>query len=234
MYRPYYVEVASAAEDTIDLARLQGAGVRVVERRYGAGDTIFVPGDPDGHLYFLLEGTVRLYTLYGAYKQATVALLKDTGVFGELSLGGTDRQRCFAKAVGQVRVAAVRKTSLVELIKRDPAFALVLFSSLSERVALSEAALESLLEREVSARLTTLLLNLSERFGKVTNRGTVLDVRLTHQDLAEMVVSTREAVSKAMSELQRAGLIEVRDRRICVTPLLDAVGPPARVLNGAV
>jgi CRP-like cAMP-binding protein len=48
----------------------------------------------------------------------------------------------------------------------------------------------------------------------------VLKVRLTHQDLANMIVSTREAVSKVMSEFQRAGLIEVRKRRISVSPQL--------------
>ena len=221
--------------DQFDLARLERAGVRVAERRYGAGDLIFVPGDPDEQLYFLLDGTVRLYTLYGSYKQATVALLKDGGVFGELSLKEKSSQRCFAKAVSGARVAVVRKTSLVELVRRDPAFAVTLLSSLSERVAQSEAALDSLLSREVSARLTRLLLNLGERFGKITASGIVLDVRLTHQDLSEMIFSTREAVSKAMSAFQREGLIEVRNRRICITPLLteDAARPPSQVLNGA-
>jgi CRP-like cAMP-binding protein len=45
-------------------------------------------------------------------------------------------------------------------------------------------------------------------------------VRLTHQDLANMIVSTREAVSKVMSEFQRDGLIKVRNRTISVTPQL--------------
>jgi DNA-binding GntR family transcriptional regulator len=40
----------------------------------------------------------------------------------------------------------------------------------------------------------------------------------THQDLANMIASTREAVSKAMSELQRDGLIEVRNRKIVISP----------------
>jgi len=48
----------------------------------------------------------------------------------------------------------------------------------------------------------------------------VLKVQLTHQDLANMVFSTREAVSKVMSEFKRSGLIEVRNRRISVTPQL--------------
>jgi CRP-like cAMP-binding protein len=65
-----------------------------------------------------------------------------------------------------------------------------------------------------------LLLHLGERFGESDGSGTVLKVRLTHQDLANMIFSTREAVSKEMSEFHRAGLIEVRNRRISVAPQL--------------
>ena len=183
-------------------------------------DLIFAPGDPDGQLYFLLEGTVRLYKIYGGHKEATVALLKDRGVFGELDLGEGSRQSAFAEAHTGVRVAVVRKSVLVEAIKRDPTFAMKLFFSFSERLKQSDEAIESLLSREVSARLVTLLLNLGDRLGETTGSGTVLKVRLTHQDLANMIVSTREAVSKVMSELQREGLIEVRNRRIRLTPRL--------------
>jgi CRP-like cAMP-binding protein len=65
---------------------LAGAGLRVAERRFGARETIYVPGNPGGHLHFLLEGTVRLYKIYGDYKEATTALLTEGDVFGELSL----------------------------------------------------------------------------------------------------------------------------------------------------
>ena len=87
----------------------------------------------------------------------------------------------------------------------------------------------SLLEREVSARLATLLANLGDRFGEPNGSGIVLDVRLTHQDLANMIVSTREAVSKVMSEFQRDGVIETRNRRIVVNRQLERV--PAEPLD---
>src|SRR5829696_2453686 len=59
-----------------DLTDFEEAGLRVVERRFSPRDTIFTPGDPDDQLYFLLSGTVRLYKIYGDYKEATTALLK--------------------------------------------------------------------------------------------------------------------------------------------------------------
>ena len=97
----------------LSLEDFEDAGIRVAERCYGAQEAIFAPGDPDGHLYFVLSGTVRLYKLYGDYKEATVALLKDGDAFGELSLQEGARQTLFAHALTEVRVAVMRKSMLV-------------------------------------------------------------------------------------------------------------------------
>ena len=122
----------------------------------------------------------------------------------------------FAEAVTEARVAGIQKASLERVIKGNPEFALRLFSSFSERLRQSDEVIESLLHREVSVRLATLLINLSERFGGEEGAGVIIGVRLTHQDLANMIASTREAVSKVMSELQRNGVIETRNRRIVI------------------
>jgi CRP/FNR family transcriptional regulator, global nitrogen regulator len=204
---------ATTAPPNFDLEDFERAGVRVVERLFKAKDVIFTPGDPDDQLYFLLDGTVRLYKIYGDYKEATTAFLKDQGVFGKLSLVEGRWQDVFAETVTDVRVASVQKAALTEVIKRRPEFAMKLFASFSERLRQSDEVIESLLHREVSTRLATLILNLGERFGE-GNGAVTLDMRLTHQDLANMIASTREAVSKVMSEFQRDGTIEVQNRKI--------------------
>src|SRR5215216_333035 len=204
----------TSAPEGFDLQDFEDAGLRVVERRFGPRDTIFTPGDPDDQLYFLLSGTVRLYKIYGDYKEATTALLKEGGVFGKLNLVEGRWQDVFAEAVTDSKVASIQKASIERVIKSDPGFALKLFSSFSERLRQSDEVIESLLHREVSARLATLLLNLAERFGEGDESGTNLGVRLTHQELANMIASTREAVSKVMGEFQREGAIEVHNRKI--------------------
>jgi CRP/FNR family transcriptional regulator, global nitrogen regulator len=206
----------TSAPEGFDLEDFEEAGLRTVERRFDPKDTIFTPGDPDDQLYFLLSGTVRLYKLYGEYKEATTALLRDAGVFGKLNLVEGRWQDVFAEAVTEARVASIQKASIERVIKSDPGFALKLFSSFSERLRQSDEVIESLLHREVSTRLATLLMNLGERFGENNGAGVLIDVRLTHQDLANMIASTREAVSKVMSELQREGVIESRNRRITI------------------
>jgi CRP/FNR family transcriptional regulator, global nitrogen regulator len=206
----------TSAPDGFGLDDFESVGLRAVERRFAPKDTIFTPGDPDDQLYFLLSGTVRLYKIYGDFKEATTALLRDGGVFGKLNLVEGRWQDVFAEAVTEARVASIQKAALERVIKRDPEFALKLFSSLSERLRQSDEVIESLLHREVSTRLATLLLNLGERFGEDGQADVLIGVRLTHQELANMIASTREAVSKVMSELQRDGVIESRSRRVAI------------------
>ena len=226
---------ADSAPTGFGLEDFEKAGIRVVERRFRAKDTIFTPGDPDDQLYFLVQGTIRLYKIYGDYKEATTALLKDRGVFGKLSLVEGRWQDVFAEALTDVRVAAVQKATITEVIKRRPDFAVKLFSSFSERLRQSDEVIESLLHREVSTRLATLLLNLGERFGEQNGVGTMLNMRLTHQDLANMIASTREAVSKVMSELQREGSIKVENRKIVLVDkeaLAEHSGPSGLSVDG--
>src|SRR5215212_9686712 len=162
---------ATSAPDGFDLDDFESAGLRVVERRFGSKDTIFTPGDPDDQLYFLLSGVVRLYKIYGDYKEATTALLKDSGVFGKLNLVEGRWQDVFAEAVTEARVASIQKSALERVIKSDPEFALRLFSSLSERLRQSDEVIESLLHREVSTGRATLRVNLGGRFGEDGRRG---------------------------------------------------------------
>lgn len=226
---------ATSAPEGFGIKEFEEAGLRAAERRFGPKDIIFTPGDPDDQLYFLLSGTVRLYKIYGDYKEATTALLKEGGIFGKLSLVEGRWQDVFAEAVTEARVASIQKSAIERVIKMRPDFALKLFSSFSERLRQSDEVIESLLHREVATRLATLLINLSDRFGTGNGTGTMLDVRLTHQDLANMIASTREAVSKVMSEFQRDGYIEVRSRKIVILnrdALADYAGPSGLSVDG--
>ena len=156
---------------------------------------------------------MRLYKIYGDYKEATTALLKDTGIFGKLSLVEGRWQDVFAEAVTDVRVAGVQKATLTEVIKRRPEFAMKLFSSFSERLRQSDEVIEPPAPRSLHAPGDPAL-KPRRAFGESNGSGTVLSVRLTHQELANMIASTREAVSKVMSEFQRDGSIEVQNRKI--------------------
>ena len=90
---------------------------------------------------------MRLYKIYGDYKEATTALLKEGGIFGKLSLVEGRWQDVFAETVTESRVASIQKSAIEQVIKSRPDFALKLFSSFSERLRQSDEVIESLLHR---------------------------------------------------------------------------------------
>lgn len=206
-----------APPSLLDVGRLEGAGLRVAERRYESAHTIFMAGDPAESLYLLVEGVVQICRDYGNHRRATVALLKDGGGFGEFDLFGKDRQGASAQALTDCRVASIRKGDLRLAMGRHPRLAVELFRVFSEKLRYSEQMIEMLLHRGVAARLASLLPVLAERFGEHGEDDVGPTIPLTHGEVAEMVACTREAVSKALGELRSWGFVELGHRRITIT-----------------
>jgi hypothetical protein len=110
-----------------------------------------------------------------------------------------------------------------------PALAANLVRVLSAQVADRELAVAVALEPRVERRLLLKLRQLAERWGRVTPEGVRLDLRLTHQELADMVGAVRESVTLALGRLARQGELEVRNRTILIRrPGADGLdgGPP--------
>jgi CRP/FNR family cyclic AMP-dependent transcriptional regulator len=101
---------------------------------------------------------------------------------------------------------------------RNPEVRMKMIRLLSERLAVCEGRLSEMVRKEVPARLASLILRLSEHQGVVTADGSRrIPTRYTHQQLASIVGSNREAITRAFGTLRKAGAVEVRSRNIYVT-----------------
>ena len=112
-----------------------------------------------------------------------------------------------------------RVADLERAIAGHPRMALNLIRSLSERLRTADDQIEALAFRPVPARLAGKLLELMDRYGRVTPSGIRIDERFTHMQLAEMIGTSRETLTKVLNELRESGLIDVRERLVWV---LDA------------
>jgi CRP-like cAMP-binding protein len=194
------------------LAGLRAGGVPVAERRYGPGEPIYVEGDPDGGLRFVVSGSARVYKRYGprGTKQATVALVGAGGIFGEPSLEGARPHRDSAEAAPEgCRVATARKAAIAQHVSRDASCGLSLLLAYWGWAQRREAAIARLLPRGVRPRLANLLLELDA--GPRREAGPE-GGRLTHERLAGMVACCREAVSAEVAGLRREGVLGVGER----------------------
>src|ERR687897_1215823 len=158
---------------------LEEAKVRIAERRYQAGETIYSRGEPDRYLYFLTEGVLKIYKSYGGHKEAIVALLEESNVFGMPDLRARSAHRDSAQAVVRSRIAAVEKVALGEHVQRDPKCALALLIVYAQWVQHRERTAVRLAHWHTRARLASVLLELADRFGEPREDEVAIEMRLT-------------------------------------------------------
>jgi CRP/FNR family transcriptional regulator len=156
-----------------------------------------------------------LFRPYSGSKEATLRLLKPWDIFGHLAFAGEARQRAYAEAVTECKVTKVPKIFMERAIRREPRAALKMMTLLELRLVQYEELVKCLLPRETEVRLANLLPILAQKFGERDEGGSVtIDLRLTHQDLAAMVASTRESVTKVLNEMRNRDVVRIEGGRI--------------------
>ena len=169
-------------------------------------------------------GRLALAFIADEDRERTIGMLEE----GDVIVRPTDgwaavgpRVRCFA--IEDALMHLVDRARL-EAWMHDPALAANLVRVLSAQIADRELAVAIALEPRVERRLLLKLRQLAERWGRVTPDGIRLDLRLTHQELANMVGAVRESVTIALGRLASAGEIEVRNRTLLIRRLDDDEG----------
>jgi CRP/FNR family transcriptional regulator len=123
------------------------------------------------------------------------------------------------EALESSTVLTCTEDDLARLVESAPTFGIRVLGLLLESARSLGDELARLAFCAVPARLAAKLLELMERYGRVTPRGIRIDVRFTHMQLSAMIGTSRETLTKALGELRSSGSIDVRDRLIWV---LDA------------
>src|SRR3712207_5581468 len=113
-------------------------------------------------------------------------------------------------------VCRIKQRYLEALVRRNPEVGLRLARGLATQLMLMEDRWADMVEKEVSERLAGVLYMLAESEGVMSSEGPMIPTRYTHQQLASMIGSNREAVTRAFARLQEGGCIEVRSRRVYV------------------
>lgn len=194
-----------------------GAFPPVVET-YERGKTIFFPGDPAERVYFLLRGAVKLSRVYEAGEEITVALLRENSVFGVLSLIIGQRADRFYHAVAftPVELLSLPIEQVEKSLKENPELSMIMLQGLSSRILQTEMMIETLAHRDMGSRLVSFLLILCRDFGVPAQDGITIDLKLSHQAIAEAIGSTRVTVTRLLGDLRQDKMISIHKKKITV------------------
>ena len=189
---------------------------RIPDTHYRRGQILYAPKERSEALFMLKKGRVRIYRIGPEGREFTLTVVGAGTVFGEMSLTAQRLENAYAEAMESAVVCKMRRHDLESLVMDKPKVGLKVMSVLSERLSQTEERMEDLALKEVPARLASFILQLVESEGVMSAEGPKIPTRYTHNQLATMIGSKRETVTKAFTVLQEAGTVELKRRRIHV------------------
>ncbi|NIR15119.1 MAG: Crp/Fnr family transcriptional regulator, partial [Desulfobacterales bacterium] len=161
-----------------------------IQESYRKKDLIFSEGDPPKWLYFVLEGEVKITKLSHEGKEIILELIQPGGFFGAVAVIRGFPYPANAVAKENATVMKLSKADLDKILERFPSLMRDFMMNLGDRIKESRETTKNIALDKVHTRIAALLLKLADQVGENTSEGIVLHLKLTKQDIAEMVGTT--------------------------------------------
>lgn len=198
----------------VDQARLQELAAAVEIREIPRRQVIYLPGDPGDRVFFINGGRVKCSKVTRDGKELTLAYRGAGQLFGELCImDGTPRDE-MAEAMKNAIITEVPRELFQELLMSDNDLCFSFACIVGERRRQIETKLEHLVFRDVQAKLAALLLELGAEYGVECEDGLQIGLKITHQEMANLIGSTRETISLTLAQFKKKSLLDLNGRTV--------------------
>ena len=181
---------------------------------YRARQVVYLPGDRAGSVHFIANGRVKVSKVTRDGKELTLAYRTSGDFFGETCLFDGGPREEMVEAMENTTSVELDRTGLDTLLASTAPVAYPFARALISRWLGLQAKVEQLVFKDVGAKLAELLLRLGSEHGVEHRRGLVLGLKITHQEMANLIGSTRETVSLTLSQFKRKGYIHTEGRKV--------------------
>jgi CRP/FNR family cyclic AMP-dependent transcriptional regulator len=167
-------------------------------------------------LYVIASGRVKV-VLYGeGRREIILSILREGDFFGEMSLLDREPRSANVVAVDESRLLALDRDAFQRHLTEHPGVALAVLAELSRRLRRADEVIGNLALLDVYARVARAVRDLARRVGEQVDDGLLVRERPTQQELAGIVGTSRETVSRALNDFSRRGLLEMNGRQLLV------------------
>jgi CRP/FNR family transcriptional regulator len=180
---------------------------------------IFSEGDPSEWLYIVTEGKVKITKLSHDGKEIILELIHPMDFFGGLAVIRGFPYPANAVAMEDTKLLKISRSNLMRVLDRFPNLMYCMAQQVGDRMKESHETLKNIALERVEARIASLLLKLADKTGRKADEGTVIDMKLTKQDIAEMVGTTVETSIRTMSKLKKMGIVAEKEGKIVIKNL---------------
>jgi len=187
-------------------------------RTYAKNTILVSEGDPSEMFYLVLKGQVKVFISDEKGKEVLLNLQGPGEYFGEIAIIDQAPRSASVMTIEACQIAVVSKQGFERCLVDHPGLAMGLIRNLVKCVRSLTKQVKGLALLDVYGRIAHTLTGLA----KEQNGELVIEQRLTHQDIANMVGASREMVSRILKDLSTGGYIRINDRKIIIVKKLPA------------
>lgn len=188
------------------------------------GTIIFMEGDRGEAFYFIKHGKVKVYKTTPDGRELIFAILSDGDVFAEVALFNDVAYPAGAEVLEDSCIGMIRNEDLENLIKKNAEIALHIIKVFSKKLYNSQQKVKELALGDTYTRTAQTIIKLAQNNGKQTTEGIELQLDLSRQDLANLIGTARETVSRALSQFKKEGSIDIDRKKIVIKDMQKLKG----------
>lgn len=185
-------------------------------KSYRKNQIIFLEEETGNYMYIVLAGKVKVTKSTPGGKETILAIHQAGDFFGEMALLDGKTSPATVSAMEDCRIATIYAEDFHRLLMRNNKVVNQIINVLCGRLRSVWAHIQDLTYSTAEARIRGGLSKLARRHGVVDARGIIINLKITHQEIAEMVGTSRETVTRTLARLQKKGIILIDQRRIVV------------------
>lgn len=191
----------------IPINEVRAVAFAAKEAKIPAKTIIISQGDPADAIYLVAKGSARVYKITEDGEEITLSIAGPGDVIGEMALVDRAPRSAYVQTLTETLIFTLKGTDFVKIMHEYPEIAIILLSSLSNKIRRADARAEDIQTKKLLERTWSTLQLLSKYFegGQIT---------VSHEELAQIVGATRSKITVALSELEKEGKISLSHRKI--------------------
>ncbi|ABW19668.1 Crp/Fnr family transcriptional regulator [Alkaliphilus oremlandii] len=190
-----------------------------IEKNLRKGTIIFMEGDKGEAFYFIKSGKIKIYKTTPDGRELIFAILSHGDVFAEVALFNDVAYPAGAEVLEDACIGTIRNEDLEELIRKNAEIALHIIKEFSKKLYNSQQKVKELALGDTYARTAQTILKLAKSNGKETSEGIEIHLDISRQELANLIGTARETVSRALSQFKKEGSIHIDKKKIIIKDL---------------
>jgi CRP-like cAMP-binding protein len=198
----------------LDARQLDALAALAVRRRYRAREVVLRKGDPALQIFVIASGRLKAITAGSEGRQAALAIMGPGEVFGEVAVLDGQPRSATITAIEPCELVILQRNDLFHFLERSPTAAIKLLEVLARRLRHLTDRVEDSTFLDLPARLAKQLLHLADRYGRKDGAGTHIELKLSQQELGDLVGATRESVNKQLRAWENDGVLTQNGGRL--------------------